>query len=185
MGCDIHLRIECRTKVNPYSTEENRWYNVGINGEFSSRIYGMFARMAKVRECGQKYKVQFEPRGLPQDITDWKTRESFFCTVTDNEEIAHCLSSYCSKVNAEKWVENGYSKWVGDDHRRITNPDLHSHSWLTTQELRQCFDDCFKQDDGIYYPNSKYYEWLGLVSLCEGIENDGIYECRVVFAFDN
>ena len=33
--------------------------------------------------------------------------------------------------------------------------------------------------------NSHYVEWLGLVSLCEGIESTGEYECRVVFAFDN
>ena len=51
--------------------------------------------------------------------------------------------------------------------------------------LTDSFDDCFKRQDGTYIPFSDYVEWLGLVSLCEGIESDGIYECRVVFAFDN
>lgn len=185
MGCDIHLRIEKRKRVNPHPNDKHLWHNVGIYGEFSSRIYGMFARMANVRAYRDSYKVQFEPRGFPDDMTDWATRESFYLRVTDNEAAEYWGKRYCLKENAERWVEEGYSKWVDENHTEVTDPDLHSYSWLTTQELRQCFDDCFKQEDGTYKPNSGYVEWLGVVSLCEGIESDGIYECRVVFAFDN
>lgn len=186
MSCDIHLRVEAREKINPYPNDRHEWHNVDIYGEFSSCVYGMFARMADVRSCQDcKYRVQFEPRGLPDDLTDWATCESFYMYVTGNKEAAGWGENYCLKENAEKWVERGYSKWVDENHRKVTNPDHHSHSWLNTQELRQCFDDCFKQEDGTYKPNSDYVEWLGLVSLCEGIESDGIHECRVVFAFDN
>lgn len=186
MGCDIHLRIERRKRANPYPNDRHEWYNVGFYGEFDSRIYEMFARMANVRSCGDNYKVQFEPRGLPNDMTDWATCESFYKHIADDEGAVEWGGGhYCLEEQAEKWVENGFSKWVDENHTRITDPDLHSHSWLTTQELRQCFDDCFKQEDGRYKPYSGYVEWLGLVSLCEGIESDGIHECRVVFAFDN
>ena len=185
MGCDIHLRVEARRKVNPYPNDRHEWYNVGIYGEFSCRIYGMFARMANVRSGGNSYKVQFEPRGLPNDMTDWGTCESFYMHVTNDENAVEWGENYCLKERAELWVKKGYSKWVDDYHRRVTDPDLHSYSWLTTQELRQCFDDCFKQEDGTYKPYSNYVKWLGLVSLCEGIESDGKHECRVVFAFDN
>ena len=181
MGCDIHLRIEARKRVNPYPSERHEWYNVGILGEFSSRVYGMFARMANVR-AHDTYKVQFKPRGLPDDLTDWNTCESFYLYITDNNEAVEWGEHYCLIEDAKKWVERGCSTWVDENHRRVTDPDLHSHSWLTTQELRQCFDDCFKQ--GSAYRGDSV-EWLGLVSLCEGIESDGIYECRVVFAFDN
>ena len=174
MGCDIHLRIERRRRVNPYPNDRHEWYNVGFHGEFSCRIYGMFARMAKVRAYGDGYKVQFEPRGLPEDMTDWNTCEIFYFDVIN-----------CTRESAEMWVDRGYSMWVDEDHRRVTNPDHHSHSWLTTQELRQCFDDCFKSEDGTMKPDCEYVEYLGLVSLCEGIESTGEYECRVVFAFDN
>ena len=185
MGCDIHLRIERRRKVNPYPNDRNEWYNVGFNGEFSCRIYGMFARMANVRAYGDNYKVQFEPRGLPKDMASWGTPKSFYLEVTDDENATEWGEGYCLREDAERWVENGYSEWVDEDHRRVTDPDLHSHSWLNTQELRQCFDDCFKEEDGTMHPNCEYVEWLGLVSLCEGIESTGEYECRVVFAFDN
>lgn len=186
MGCDIHLRIEKRRKVNPYPNDRHYWYNVGIYGEFRCRTYGMFARMAKVRDYyGDKYNVHFKPRGLPDDLTDWATCESFYLHVTDDENAVEWGEHYCLKERAEEWVEKGISKWVDENHRRITDPDLHSYSWLTTQELRQCFDDCFKEKDGKYKEYSDYVEWLGLVSLCEGIESDGIHECRVVFAFDN
>lgn len=185
MGCDIHLIIEQRKKVTPYTNSQHCWYNVGFSGEFSSRIYGMFVRMAKVRDYyGYKYKVQFKPRGLPDDM-NYRSAESFYLYVTDNEVAVNWGERYCLKEMAEKWVKQGYSEWVDENHTIVTDPDLHSHSWLTTQELRQCFDDCFKQEDGTYIPKSDYVEWLGLVSLCEGIESDGIHECRVVFAFDN
>lgn len=185
MGCDIHLRVERRRKVNPYPNDRNEWHNVGFKGEFGCRIYGMFARMANVRAYGDHYKVMFEPRGLPKDMTDWRTVESFYFYVTDDKAAVDWGFNYCLREDAERWVEKGYSEWVDEDHRRVTDPDLHSHSWLTTQELRQCFDDCFKQEDGTMKPYSDYVEWLGLVSMCEGIESTGEYECRVVFAFDN
>lgn len=185
MGCDIHLRIEKRKRVNSYTNGRHKWYSVGFHGEFSYRIYGMFARIAKVKDYyNDKCKVQFKPHGLPDDM-NYQSTESFYLYVTDNEVAVNWGEHYCLKKMAEKWVKEGCLEWIDENHTRITDPDLHSYSWLTTQELRQCFDDCFKQEDGMYKPNSDYSEWLGLVSLCEGIESDGIHECRVVFAFDN
>ena len=185
MGCDIHLTVEHRRKKNPYPNDVHEWYDVGFNGTFSSRIYGMFARMAKVRDYyGNKYKVQFEPRGLREDVAWTRTNKCYLNVIGDKGAI-EWGEHYCSKENAERWVENGLSEWIGKDHRTLTDPDYHSYSWLTTQELRQCFDDCFKDENGNYKPNSDYVEWLGLISLCEGIESDGINECRVVFWFDN
>ena len=185
MGCDIHLRVERRRKVNPYPNDKNEWHNAGFKGEFGERVYGMFARMANVRSYGDHYKVRFEPRGLPKDLTDWRTVESFYFYVTENKETAELSSRYCLREDAERWVEDGYSEWVDENRGIVTNPDIHSQSWLTTQELRMCFDDCFKHEDGTFKPYSDYVEWLGLVSLCEGIESTGEYECRVVFGFDN
>ena len=184
MGCDIHLMVELREKIeNPDSTRLNKWYDAGFRGEFSSRIYGMFARMADVRSFyGDSYKVKFKPRGFPEDMT-WQSEKQFYLNVIDDEGAIEWGNNYCSKENAERWTEKGYSKWLNEDHTTITDPDYHSCSWLTTSELRECFDDCFKNEDGTYHGD--YIEWLGLVSLCEGIESDGKYECRVVFCFDN
>lgn len=184
MGCDIHLMVELRKKVeNPDSTRLDRWYNGGFTGEFSSRIYGMFARMASVRTYDDEdYKVKFEPRGFPEDMT-WWSQSQFYLDVIDDENAVDWGDRYCLPKDAERWVEKGYSKWLDEGHRTITDPDYHSCSWLTASELRECFDDCFKNEDGTYHGD--YVEWLGLVSLCEGIESDGKHECRVVFCFDN
>lgn len=183
MGCDIHLMVEMREK--PSLGRKSTWCGAGFVGEFSVRIYGMFARMAKVRDYyGDLCKVQFEPRGLPNDITFW-AQLIFYMRVTAISEAIEWGSGYCTKEDAERWVSQGLSEWYDESHMLLTNPDHHSHSWLTTQELRQCFDDCFKKKDGTYYPYSDYAEWLGLVSFCEGVESDGKHECRVVFAFDN
>jgi hypothetical protein len=176
--------VEVRKKVeNPDSTRLDRWYNGGFTGEFSSRIYGMFARMASVRTYdGEDYKVKFKPRGFPEDMTWWSQRQ-FYLYVVDDENAVDWGDGYCLVESAERWVEKGYSKWLDEGHTTITNPDYHSCSWLTASELRECFDDCFKNEDGTYHGD--YVEWLGLVSLCEGIESDGKHECRVVFCFDN
>lgn len=181
MGCDIHLAVEKRRR-NAFADE--RWQGVSIFGEFSHRIYGMFARMAIVRDYGFDTRVMFEPRGLPKDISR-SSEGIFYMMVTDNDEAIEWGRGYCSKKTAERWVEQGRSVWVDDEHHTLTDPDHHSHSWLTTQELRQCFDDCFKNDDGTYKEIADFADYLGLVSLCEGIESSGLYECRVVFAFDN
>lgn len=181
MGCDIHLKVERRRRNNPYPNEKNEWYSTGsYNGEFSSRSYGMFARMAGVRDYNDN--KMFEPRGLPEGMC-WATQRAFYMLATDNKDAAEWGEHYCLKSHAEKWIEDGYTQWVDENHRYVINPDHHSHSWLTTQELRQCFDDCFIMEDGTF--SGDYVDWLGLVSLCEGIESTDEYECRVVFAFDN
>ena len=180
MGCDIHLRVERRRKKNTYPNEKNEWWGVAFYSEFSCPVYGMFARMAGVRDY--QGKKMFETRGLPDGI-DWTTQQTFYMHVTTDEGAIEWGQNYCSKENAERWVESGYSKWVDETHNLVTDPDHHSHSWLTTQELRQCFDDCFIMEDGTL--SGDYVDWLGLVSLCEGIESTDEYECRVVFAFDN
>jgi hypothetical protein len=113
----------------------------------------------------------------------WWSQRQFYLDVVDDENAVDWGDGYCLVESAERWVEKGYSKWLDEGHTTITNPDYHSCSWLTASELRECFDDCFKNEDGTYHGD--YVEWLGLVSLCEGIESDGKHECRVVFCFDN
>lgn len=176
MGCDIHLMVETKPR------NANRWSDAGFFDQFSCRVYGMFARMAKVREYENTYKVQFKPRGIPNDIS-WFTQRRFFLYTTEEQDAAEWCDNYCLMKDAERWVRQGFSKWVDAEHRMVTRPDYHSHSWLSTNELRQCFDDCFKDENGNLFGD--YIEWLGLVSLCEGIESSGTHECRVVFCFDN
>lgn len=181
MGCDIHLAVEMRRRTKAFPQEHDRWQGTGFYGEFSCRNYGMFARMAIVRDYGCDARVMFEPRGLPKDISR-SSEGIFYMRVTDDEEAIEWGQGYCSKETAERWVEQGSSVWVDDEHHTLTDPDHHSHSWLTTQELRQCLDDCYRKG---YEKAYGYVDWLGLVCMCEGIESTGEYECRVVFAFDN
>lgn len=171
MGCDIHLRVEKRRIMGTC------WTNTGFYGEFYDRNYPMFARMAGVRDYYNK--KMFEPRGLPPDISH-DTVNSFIYRVTNSEECAEWNEQFIYKTMAEQWVEDGISKWWDDEHKMVSDPDLHSHSWLTAGELRQCYDDCLTE-----HPYADFSDWCALVAFCEGIEQSGNYECRVVFAFDN
>lgn len=181
MGTDIHLRVERRRK----KPEQIEWEMVPFNGDFSCRIYGMFSRMAGVRESSNyTHKVKFAPRGIPDDIS-YEALNTFCYRTTTDKEYACCVEHRCLIETAEEYIRGGLSKWVKKEHGMLTNPDYHSYSWLTAKELRQCYDDCFFDENGKIIPFSDYIDWLGLVSLCEGIESTGDYECRVVFAFDN
>lgn len=159
MGCDIHLRIEKRKRVNPYPNDRHEWHNVGFYGEFNSRIYGMFARMANVRNYfGGKYKVLFEPRGLPNDMTDWATCESFYLHVTDDKNAVEWGGDYCSKERAEEHLNSVYvgyddvlkelvkesyvsgANYVLDKIAEVLQGDLESHSTFKLKCVKQIIE---------------------------------------------
>lgn len=171
MGCQIHLRVEKRIKG------QNRWTSAGFYGEFCDQYYLMYEMMAGVRVSKNKI---FEPRGLPNDIC-CDTAETFYNIVTEDNILANFVGGFVLRKDAERWVEKGLSTWENEKKRRVSDPDLHTHSWLTTQELRKCYDELPHNKLTILLDSN----WLGLVSLCEGIESTGRFECRVVFAFDS
>lgn len=132
MGCDIHLYIEARPRIKAIDNSKYPWGSVGFQGEFSSRIYGMFARMANVRSYGKAYKVQFEPRGLPKDVNSYSLKDKAWLEVTNDKNLLEKYPNYCSLTMAEQWVELGVSEWIDETKTHIFNPDYHSFSWLTT-----------------------------------------------------
>jgi len=78
MGCDIHMHAE--VKIN------GEWHYYGpIEGQ---RRYGVFARMADVRNSGDIKPVS-QPRGIPKD------------------------STFMTKFHSEKWDSDGHShSWL-------------------------------------------------------------------------
>ncbi|GFN32449.1 hypothetical protein [Paenibacillus xylaniclasticus] len=163
MGCDIHLFIEYRGKDSEY------WWNFG--GKFNlSRDYYMFARLAGVRAYGEEIKPIADRRGLPQNI-GWKTKdENRYFIINDDEERDD--SRQVKRTDAERWVRDGLSQY--EEEHWVTDPDWHSHSWLTSNEFEKCvnsFDDV----------NAEY---KAILASLRCFEQEG-YETRVVFWFDN
>lgn len=189
MGCDIHLRLEKRLKKdkvwNKYYTEKaGEWSNCYIfksSSEWGSeRIYGMFAVLADVRNYD---KMEHLPlRGLPEDCCKATLRN--YCLYISPVKKDVYYEWECDKDKADEWVKNNLSRYYTlDNVQWVSNPDYHSVSWCTTQEMEMCINEIFKNEDGVY--DGDYIEWLALLWTMKGYEVSGEYECRAIFWFDN
>ncbi len=74
---------------------------------------------------------------------------------------------------------------ISSDHW-ISDPDLHSHSWMTLKELEEVFED--------YLPLSRLewgaeasisIEWQAIASAMRILEDGGKNDVRIVFCFDS
>lgn len=90
----------------------------------------------------------FDPKGLP-DAMSYTTNGDVSLYVLDQEETEE--RGCCTRANAELWNKShedqkarcdraGIGGYVDPEKQRIYHPDWHSHSWLTTDELRQVIE---------------------------------------------
>lgn len=187
MGCDIHLRLERRRRepkvFSEYYTEGTEWQGCaifGYDGMWSDRLYGMFAKLADVRNYTNEEHLPL--RGYPEDTCESTTR-CYTCVVLEDDEYRE-QGWAIPRSEAEKCVANGWSKWmkVDGDYPCVTCPDWHSPNWCTTQEMEECVNRSF-HDNGKWIGD--YEEWVALLWAMKGYESTGEYECRAVFWFDN
>lgn len=209
MGCDIHLKLERRLKqdekviVTPEQKNENgeivqkeisyvnkadEWMNCYIityGTTWSNRTYGMFAKLANVRNYWNIKPI--EQRGLPDDATN-QTIAKYGYTILDRdpskeEEDDWYELGWVGKSKAEKWINNeGCNVIEINGQKYVVNPDWHSPNWCTTQEMEDAINEIFFKD-GVYSGDAE--EWLALLGAMKGYEQSGKYVCRAVFWFDN
>jgi hypothetical protein len=75
----------------------------------------------------------FKPKGIPEHLSHHVEYEYTLYVSDDDAESDH----FCSRKDAEGWVEGESSKWYGDDKDLVTHPDWHTPSWLSTDEVEQ------------------------------------------------
>ena len=163
MGCDIHCYIEYRKPDSKFWNDFGGRINPG-------RHYAQFARMAGVRNYWE-IDVKYPPRGYPADAS-FAARDDNHLYITQTEG-----DGYVTPEQAEKWIAGGYSKYMkdcdGDENRSfVTNPDYHSHSWLSTEEFACTLSDLSDP------------EYLAILAAMRSFENQG-FVTRLVFWFDN
>ena len=171
MGCDIHCYIE--TQRYPHSKEP--WWPFNYYGLNPGRDYKMFTLLAGVRGYDDLEPV-YAQRGLPNDLS-WSVRienQIFVCPEPDAE-------GQTDPETAARWVRHGDSKWEDDEHKWVTHPDWHSHSWLTTDE----FEKVLK----VYSDTKDEYGGVGpsyraVLAAMKAFEDAG-EPARLVFWFDN
>ena len=208
MGCDIHLKLERKIKkpilyetplgeiVEPtyYGGIMDQWQPIEITFDkcWSDRVYGMFARLADVRNYFDKPLEHIPLRGFPDDACN-NTKSAYCLYVTSDEDYEmhngyeYSCVRWINESRARKMLESGRSVPMifGDGERmKITDSDWHSANWCTTDEMRQCIHDTFwNEERQVWFGD--FVEWFALLGAMEGIEKGGYYECRAVFWFDN
>jgi hypothetical protein len=209
MGCDIHLYIEYKNKKVAFDGYKNSWHSF-VQRINPGRNYAMFALMANVRNwySDGALPVLVEPRGMPDDVGYYVKDESQIYiseTILEGEHIV-------TMETANRWVESGSSKFVNNQEGKptwVTDPDAHSHSWLTTSEFESVLNKYFELEAGWHkdrveehnkmvkedniQPDSWAYappsindepEYQVVLASLKRFEELG-YDARIVFWFDN
>lgn len=158
MGCDIHCYIEYK------SPNTDDWSDFGgrIN---PGRNYDLFAKLAGIRNYDEVEPV-VKPRGYPEDAAASARLDQWLYVTNSPGE------GYVSVERAECWVENGASKYQDSDKAFVSNPDWHTHSWLTTGEYATAIE------------GSGEPEYEAILAAMRSFEAGG-FQSRVVFWFDN
>lgn len=162
MGCDIHLYIEHKN-----TGDASSWWNFGSQFRLD-RDYGLFARMAGVRNYGDEIKPIAELRGLPSDIS-WGAKDGNRLFVVDSESHGE---GEATRTAAERWIQSGSS--VADGTSFVTHPDWHSHSWLSKEEFEECLNTFERVSN----------DYKAVLAVLNSFESNGEM-ARVVFWFDN
>ncbi|WP_300573452.1 hypothetical protein [Phenylobacterium sp.] len=160
MGCDIHMYAE-------YTGDPAAGHWAGFGGRINpGRDYDLFGKLAGVRTDGQMFPV----RGKPDHLGIYASSDdSLYITNEPGDGNA-------TRELAEDWVARGISRWTDEREVFVTNPDNHTHSWVTPAELRQALEAPARWDHPTAY-------WALLAAL-EELERRG-KTARVVFWFDN
>lgn len=160
MGCDIHCYIE-------YREPGRSWWPFGgrIN---PGRNYALFEALAGVR--GDISNALVEPRGMPEDAA-YQSSSDNRLWISDSQGDGNTTME-----NAKKWVDSGVSEFVDGSYGKpawVTNPDWHTHSWVTVQELEKAVGT-----------NTSSPEYFAIIAAMKQFEAMGL-ETRMVFWFDN
>lgn len=201
MGCDIHLMVERRRqkpglkvikrdnqKIVRQVPVDNEWYNCEItsSGEWSDRVYRMFAKLANVRNDWNFEHIEL--RGFPEDASYDTLQKYAYRVISDETEMIHS-GTYISESNAQYYI-NTYGAEIlkvkgkyNNDAKFVTEPENHSANWCTLSELEKCVNEIFFDEELKEYTGD-CCEWVALVHYMKGLEIAG-YETRCVFWFDN
>ena len=189
MGCDIHFYLEYK------HSDANGWGNWGERYRMG-RNYALFGFLAGVRGEG---KPIVEARGYPSDAS-WDTNKDFYMWIGEpsNDDDDRTVSL----ETALDW-NNRYGTRIlyKDDGKpaRVANPDWHTPSWLTWDELLSAVTltekkhrEWLKTDHSNPMLNTHYknnlnqylIEYKVILNTMETFNRAG-YSTRVVFWFDN
>lgn len=187
MGCDIHAFVEFspKPKEGEPKPEKRFWRPMGSE-TYITRDYYLFATMCKGVRIDDLPHT-FEPKGIAEHMgfyADMKHRLYIVDDEYTEDEYA------ATRKQADKWVELGYSKVLNEREgtvTSITNPDWHSYSWLTTDEMKE-IPKMYKKNLKAADEDPSWFKvgitFRAILESMKFYEKNG-YDARLVFWFDN
>lgn len=177
MGTDIHAYLD-------YDFPSDCSDSVGTSGFGRFRIsrdYTLFSLIAGVRGG---FEPVVEPRGLPEKVSYQVENDNRLYVLDEGAEEVY-EEGVVSRQTAEEWVDDGSSKYMpGSDKRFVTHPDWHTHTWLTTAELKEVLRR-YDTDLTPWRWGDTVMTLKALIGAMEGIESCAGYKARLVVWFDN
>jgi hypothetical protein len=171
MGCDIHVMLEHRKRG------DERWDAMSYYPINPGRNYQKFSRLAGVRGDGEGYPY-IEPRGMPHDAS-WATCNEYWLFI--HEEPGNG-ERYVNPKDAESWVLQNISQYRKDGEGKncwVSDPDQHSHTWLTFNEWLAAVT-IERSETEMEWD----IDWGALTAAARWYEDNG-HETRFCFWFDN
>lgn len=151
---------------------------------WGDRCYGMFAKLAGVRNYWEDDINPMELRGFPEDASS-NTYDNYCFTVIDDDKWCDYMEDgfYIKRSEADEYVEK-YGEKILNKYNKdyLACCDYHSASWCTTQEMEDAINEIFKNKQDL---STCYSHWAALLGVMKGYESNGMFECRAVFWFDN
>ncbi|MEM7455419.1 MAG: hypothetical protein AAF456_13795 [Planctomycetota bacterium] len=178
MGCDIHGFVE-------YSTTSAGLFNIFADRIWFSRDYHLFSALAGVRGDSD-FAPLFPPRDLPSRMSQWGfiATHSPVCRLTSPDMMySRAFGAFVTPDeagDAEIVPSNHPSSPFQFEIGYIREPDSHSHSWLTPDEIRRALSHA---DLSL---NSTPPDFRAVVSAMDTLDST-LPSCtsRLVFWFDN
>ena len=131
MGCDIHAHIEFFSK-SEYKSSGKCYVHCFSSELCFGRDYILFGLIAGVRHSVPPI---IKPRGIPTaPEMSYVVSDSYYLSVVDDNATRVYVNSVRSS-QAQTWVSDSYSCYTDDSKMHITNPDFHSATHLTLDEL--------------------------------------------------
>lgn len=190
MGLDIRAFIDVHPKLSVDSADRSDLDLISQSSiQCFSEIYierdsKLFALLAGVGHLGEEIKPLVLPRGLPT-VYSWRVQYAYTVTAISDKDwtLGHGESSYpkyCKRSEAEEWIRNGESKHLNKALSEILDPDAHTFSWITREELEQIRDKYKGLEDHFWHS----LEILdAVIALMKVLDNGQVGRARFVFWF--
>lgn len=198
MGCDIHTFIE----YSDFTDQNGEPYWSSLGGQINAgRDYTMFGLLAGVRGG----EALFSPRGLPNGKHSYTVEDYMHVRIGTKEQVENSYEGgVVTLETAQGWRGETIINTLDGKPWKVTNPDLHSHSWLTRNELQLVLAryrlgtsaeelDVTEENRAIVFEaaaalrggGERYSaSWDAIVAAMSAFEGRGC-QTRLIFCFDN